>query len=1027
VAEWTPVAWGQEIAVATKTPRLLSPEQRAQLSHIPPDLPERELARHYTFTEADLTLIGQRRRDANRLGFALQLAVLRYPGRTLADLPEIPPRLLAYVADQVQVPVDAFAAYGTRENTIFEHLDELRRVYGYRMWGWSELRTLAGALLPLALESDHALPLVETALEQLRAERIIAPGITTIERVVWSARRLADQRVEHWLTQPLTAQHLKRLAALLQVDPEIPGRTRLSWLREAPEIASARSLRKVLDRLIFLRELKLPEPDQRLHPNRLRQLARRCAQYPVDSLVQFAPTRRWALLAAYLPDLQADLTDQALDMLDKILGELLRKGERKQEARFQTNAKALNGYLTVLIAASDALLTARRDGRDPFAAVFEVVSEETLAETIASSKRLVRPLDLNARDLIGREYAHARSALLTLVDTLTVRAVQETHPTLEALEHVRRVGAHRRRVARRRQTLAGLAVEAPLGHITERWRRLVFEGRRCLNSTFYELAALEALKEGLRSGDLYVLGSHRYASFESYLLPKDRWTQLKADGQTRLTLTLTADAYLERRRQHINDLLKGLHRDLGELEGLTTDEDGELHLSPLDREVPVAAEQLQRRLERRLPSIALADLLNDVDLWTGCFRHLTHLSSGEPLTGERKQMLLAAIMGLGLNHGLGKMASATPFSYRQLAWVADWHIREETLTKAQAELDSFVLRHPFAHHWGDGTRSSSDGMRVRIAVKAANAERNARFFGTERGASFYAHTADIRLPFAQKVISTNDREALHVIDALCSHETDLQIQEHFVDTGGYPTHVFALCAALGFRFAPRIRDVLDQRLFTIGPPDADYGPFSALLRGRINTRLVRATWDDVLRVAASIRHGTVSAALLMRKLAAYPRQNQIARALHEIGQLEKTIFILEYLGDPALRKRVQRGLNRSEAVNSIARALFIGQRGELRDRLFQDQVHRASCLHLLISAIGAWTTPYLATAVEQLRGEGEDIPDEYLTHLSPLVWEHINLLGQYTFDPAAARPLHQPRPLRSGLEEDMGEDDGLMP
>src|SRR5688500_20065123 len=118
-----------------KSPRLLSPEQRDQLSRIPADLPERELARHYTFTEADLALIRRRRRPANRLGFALQLAVLRYPGRTLADLPEIPPRVLAYVAEQVDVPAEAFTAYGERRSTVFEHLDELRRLSGYRMCG----------------------------------------------------------------------------------------------------------------------------------------------------------------------------------------------------------------------------------------------------------------------------------------------------------------------------------------------------------------------------------------------------------------------------------------------------------------------------------------------------------------------------------------------------------------------------------------------------------------------------------------------------------------------------------------------------------------------------------------------------------------------------------------------------------------------------------------------------------------------------------------------------------------------------
>ena len=112
--------------MGTKSPDLLTPEQRAQFVRIPPDLSDRDIARFYTFTPHDLALIKQRRRSQNRLGFAVQLAVLRFPGRTLTDLPGIPPRVLAYIAHQVEVPVGAFARYGTRQSTIYEHLDELR-------------------------------------------------------------------------------------------------------------------------------------------------------------------------------------------------------------------------------------------------------------------------------------------------------------------------------------------------------------------------------------------------------------------------------------------------------------------------------------------------------------------------------------------------------------------------------------------------------------------------------------------------------------------------------------------------------------------------------------------------------------------------------------------------------------------------------------------------------------------------------------------------------------------------------------
>jgi hypothetical protein len=285
--------------MGSKTPRLLRPEQRALFTRVP-DLTGREIARHYTFSPDDLSVIARHRRRANRLGFAVQLALLRFPGRALMEVPEVPAPVLTYVAAQVGVPVNAFDHYGERVSSFYEHLDEIRRTFGYRMCGWSDLRRLGRIVLPLALESDRALPLVEAALDWLRTERIIAPGITTVERVVWSALRLAERRVTRQLLVPLAPEQRVLLDSLLHGDPALHGRTRLTWLRAAPEIASAKSLRLVLERLTFVRGLGLPLPSARLHPHRVRQLARRCAQYEAQPLAKLAPDRRHALLVAYL-------------------------------------------------------------------------------------------------------------------------------------------------------------------------------------------------------------------------------------------------------------------------------------------------------------------------------------------------------------------------------------------------------------------------------------------------------------------------------------------------------------------------------------------------------------------------------------------------------------------------------------------------------------------------------------------------------------------------------------------------------
>ena len=102
--------------------------------------------------------------------------------------------------------------------------------------------------------------------------------------------------------------------------------------------------------------------------------------------------------------------------------------------------------------------------------------------------------------------------------------------------------------------------------------------------------------------------------------------------------------------------------------------------------------------------------------------------------------------------------------------------------------------------------------------------------------------------------------------------------------------MFGLCHLLGLRFAPRLRDLSERSLYIVDRR-ADYGALDCLIGGAINLRKIEENWDEILRMTASIRAGTVAPSVLMRRLAAYPRQNALARALREIGCLERTLFI----------------------------------------------------------------------------------------------------------------------------------------
>jgi TnpA family transposase len=223
--------------------------------------------------------------------------------------------------------------------------------------------------------------------------------------------------------------------------------------------------------------------------------------------------------------------------------------------------------------------------------------------------------------------------------------------------------------------------------------------------------------------------------------------------------------------------------------------------------------------------------------------------------------------------------------------------------------------------------------------------------------------------------------------------------------------VFGLCAALGFRFAPRIRDLADKRLHPFEKAST-YPALEPLIGERINVRQIESQWDELLRLATSIRQGTVTASLVLRKLAAYPRQNGLAWGLRELGRIERTLFMLEWLQSPELRRRVTIGLNKGEAKNALSRAVCFHRRGLVQDRTFDDQRLRAGGLNLVVAAIVLWNTVYRERAVAALRASGTDVPDAVRQHLSPLAWEHILLTGEYRWAPDPTRRPGQRRELR---------------
>jgi TnpA family transposase len=966
-----------------------------------------DLIRHYSFTESDLSIIRQHRGAANRLGFAVQLCYMRYPGVMLAAnaAPAVP--LLRLAARQLKLDPVEWENYATRGETRREHMIELQSVFGFRSFTTqAHYRQAVQSLEELAWQTDKGVMLATALIESLRRRSVLLPPIGVIERICAEALTRATRQIHGTLTNPLSATHREKLDTLLTLKPG-SNVTILAWLRQPSRAAKATHVLEHLARLNAIRDFALPAGlDKAVHQNRLLKLAREGRQMTAQDLGKFEPKRRYATLGAGLLETQATIIDEVVDLHDRIIGAMFNRAKRAHEEKFQQSGKAINEKVRLYWRIGNALLEARNTGGDPFAAIENVIPWEAFTQSVTEAASLAQSDDFDYISGVGDGYPQLRRYAPAFLNALQLRAAPAAQEILDAVQTLKSLHD-----GRERKVPKG----APAGFVRKRWKSLIFT-KDGIDRRFYEICVLSELRNSLRAGDIWVQGSRQFKDFEEYLLPAAKFAALKKSAALPLAVTTDCDHYLESRLLMLDEQLETVNQlaRTDELPDAIVTAAG-LKITPLDNSVPDEADALMQQASGLLPRVKITELLLEVDEWTGFTRHFTHIKSGEP-AGD-KTLLLTAILADAINLGLTKMAESCPgATYARLSWLQAWHVREETYSAALAELVNAQFRQPFAAHWGDGTTSSSDGQRFRTSGGAeAGGQVNPKY-GSDPGVLFYTHVSDQYAPFHTKVINVGVRDATYVLDGLLYHESDLQIEEHYTDTAGFTDHVFALCHLLGFRFAPRIRDLADKRLFV---PDArkKYPAIAALIGGPVNVKPIRSHWDEILRLAASIKHGTVTASLMLRKLGSYPRQNGLAVALKELGKIERSLFTRDWLQNVELRRRVNAGLNKGEARNALARAVFFNRLGEMRDRTFEGQRYRASGLNLVVAAIVLWNTVYLEKAVRSLKQHDQPIDDSLLQHLSPLGWEHINLTGDYVWKQGKGINIGKFRPLRqfSGL------------
>lgn len=962
----------------------MTERQRAELLALPGT--EDEVVRHYSLDDADLAMIAKARTPATRLGYALQLCCLRFPGRYLRRGEVLPALMLDYIAEQVGVDADVIAEFARRGPTRYEQLATIKRNHGFRDLS-HPLRAELGAWLndeAVALTDGQAL--IERLADKMRAERIIIPGRSVIERMAASAMHQADKAFMAAIHAQLDSASRQRLDAVL-AEKVHDQQSRLSWLRAPPNRVSARTLLELLDKIDAIRAFGLDTvsvPDASWA--KMNQLAREGVRLTAQALQQMSPSRRMATLVATMRELEATTTDATLAMFGSLVGRANLRARKRLDETILVSADQGRERLARIAAVLEAMTRALRKGEDVEAAVTCVAGLDLIEADTQLIRRSTKP---GRPDVVGElqpEYRTFKQVGSRFLASFAFEGRKATSALRTAMGILVDLGGNWRRP---------LPVDVPLGHIEHRWRRHLFADGK-IDRTYWELATYFAVASALASGDLWVPTSRMHRALEDLIHPTAAAPAIQPSRLPDLGKPDFEQWIATKSAQLDQALLATANRLSGKDAALFTGDRLRFPKMPKDS----AADDEQSRntamqVYRLLPTVRITDVLHQVAKWTGFIDHFTHVSTGLPPSDEKA--FIASLIAEATNLGLSRMADiCNVASRRALLRMQTWHMREDTFRAALATLTDAIHAEPIAAWFGEGWRASADGQHFYLGGPGESGGAVNAHYGRDPIIKIYTTITDRYAPLHQTVIAGTAGEAIHALDGILGHQSAVDVAALHVDGGGVSDIVFCVMTMLGLSFEPRIPRLSDRRLYAF-EPKARYGKLASLFGHRLDENLIRSHWDDIHQVIAAMRNRVVTPSLILRKLSAYRQQNSLAAAMREIGRIERTLFTLRWFEEPELRKLVTAELNKGEARNTLARAVAFHRLGRFRDRGAENQQLRAAGLNLVSAAIILYNCKNLSRAAHALQARGQIGIDGLLGQISPLGWDHINLTGDYVF------------------------------
>ncbi|MGF1919469.1 Tn3 family transposase [Enterococcus faecalis] len=981
--------------------KLLSKEQRKYFGKFPGIPSEEQLSEYFFLDDNDLAIIDELRTETNKLGFAIQLGVLRFIGTFPRSFDDVPYAVVEYVSKQLTINSHNFLDYfkKTLKNTRTNHINLIKERYGYQDFSSTYAQNYLTTWLEnrLLLSNERPSVIVDLFLSKCVNKKIVLPGVTVFERFIISLKEKVESQILQKLAAVPSSQEVDNLLKLLNIPAQNTDDKQLMYrledLRLPLESDSQKEISRGISRVKQFNQFDIEQWFITEVPeSKIQYYARIGADTRIQHIKRMPKERQIAVLTAYIYHYRKVALDELVTIFMQYLNTRFKRVKFAEEKERLRTLHDLDTSANQLMRAASYLLDDNLPDNQLREMIFSKISKEELAQAVAKVNRITS----NDKDPIAivnllNYYSTVKRFLPDLLELFSLNASVHGEKIVYLWEFLKKQDSNK---------LCPQDYQAIKDFLPTKWTKYG-EKNPSQQMKVVVFATLEQLVPALKRHDVFLDDSIKYSNPLDSLFSEEEWPTVRQSMAEKLELPINVEPLLEEVAASLQDSYQKVI-NTWETNNMCRIEisKGKERLVLKNIEKALESEsaiQLRKEIARMLPLMDVPDLLLETNQELNFTDSFTQLTDNDTRMSDFHITMNAVLLSEACNIGLAPVTKGnTPVLTKdRLVWAKHNYLRPETIAEANNTVVAAHNQLPLTQYFGNGDIASADGFRLSLGVRSIHAGANGKYFG-DKGITYYNFVSDQYSGFHGLVIPGTERDSLYVLEGLLEQTSPLDPSQIMTDTGGYSDMVFGLFALLGYQFSPRIKDSGSSRLWRMNK-EANYGPLDSLSQNKINTKLIVKHWDEILNVVSSLRLGRMPASELIRTLQRDGNPSSLGRAIISYGRIFKTIHLLRYYSDEAYCRQILIQLNRGESRHTLCRAICYGKKGKIYKKYKIGQEETLGALGLVTNLVIYWNTVYMQAALIKLKEEGYPIIEEDLYHLSPLLHEHINFVGKYNF------------------------------